>query len=298
MSAAVAKSLAESRRCQAALLATMDFVEEVAPNCWQVRPNATSTAPLRAQLVDGFLELSGAFSPASPASRWELLKANASLAGMAKFSSAPNRGLRLQAEIPLQVEDNLALRLAQARKAFAAALVPAISQQEHAPAAADEVAPPDLPRLCEEAGWQCSSRRPDRCAVPLASGRGAHTALITAQAGTVQVCTELASWDSLSVTCREGLATLLLSANARLRLARAVVAEDENGGAAQLEVVFEAPATAAEVRCALEALSVGADVCAPLAEIMQPEAAAELFLAIQGDPRDREDSQQRTERKI
>jgi hypothetical protein len=98
---------------------------------------------------------------------------------------------------------------------------------------------------------------------------------------------------------REALSPFLLAANALLRLARAVVSEDETGGAAQLEVIIEGPGSAAELCSALEALSVGADLCAPVADILQQEEAAKHFLSIRwGGPRQFERSKPTTDRKI
>lgn len=298
MIASESHTVADASRCQAALQAAMESVEPVAPDRWRGRPKDSSAPPLLVQLRDGFLLLAGTFSPGTPPSRWDLLKVNASLTGLVKFSSNLDGDLSLRAEIPVEAESNVSLRLDQACRAFAAAQHLTLDPNENPVTVTPEVAPPDLAKLVEAAGWQCSSRRADRCAVLLDTRRGAHTASLTAQAGTVRVSTELASWDSLPTPGREGLSALLLTANARLRLARAIVAEDESGGAAQLEVLFEAPVSAAELRSALEALSVGADLCAPVVDILQHEEAAKLFLAIRGGPRDSEDSQQTTERKL
>jgi len=122
--------------------------------------------------------------------------------------------------------------------------------------------------------------------------------LITALGARVNVCAELASCDSLSPLSQEGLAVFLLTANALLRLARTTVIEDEAGSAAQLEVLFETPPLPAELDCALQALSVGADLCAPVADLLQHEDAAQLFLSVRGGPRDAERSRQTTERKL
>ena len=229
---------------------------------------------------------------------WNLVTTNARLTGLVKFSSALASDLSLQAEIPLQGENEFPLRLEQTCLAFSAAFNLPLNGHGDGTGGPSETMAPDLPTLVENAGWRCASRRADRCTVALDTLRGARTALIMPHRGRIRVGTELASWDSLSKACREAVARLLLSANARLRLARAVVIEEEEGGgAAQLEVVFEGTVSPAEMRCALEALSVGAELCAPAAEMLQHETAAELFLALRGGPREREDSQHTTERK-
>jgi hypothetical protein len=222
------------------------------------------------------------------------VKANGALPGLVKFCLAPDGELSLRAEIPVEEATDLRRRLAQVGRGFAAALRPC--RNAHRVAVPPEPIAPDLPRLVEASGWPCSSRQGDSCAVPLETRHAGQTALITAPAGAVQVCAELSAWDTLSKPCREAVALLLLTANARLRLARSIITEDEMGGAAQLEVLYEAPVCAAELRAALEALTVGADLCAPAAESLQHEAAAQQFLAMRGGPRDREDNQQKTER--
>jgi hypothetical protein len=283
-------------RCHAALQAALASVERVAPTRWLVRDRRASESSVLVRLVDGFLLLTDDFSLATPPSRWDLLKANANLTGLAKFSAAPGGGLCLRAEIPVQAEGNLPLRISQACGAFAAAQHLTQLGQGNTGVTPAEAAPTDILKLVEAAGWRCSSQKGDVCAVPLETLQGGHTAIVTAPAGAVRVCTELASWDTLSAPCREGLAGMLLTANARLRLARAVVAEDESGGAAQLEVLLQAPVAPAELRSALEALSVGADTCVPTADLLQEETAAKLFLAVWGGPHGREDTEPSTER--
>ena len=214
-------------RCHAALQAALESVERVAPTRWLVRDRRASESSVLVRLVDGFLLLTDDFSFATPPSRWDLLKANANLTGLAKFAAAPGGGLCLRAEIPVQAEGNLPLRISQACGAFAAAQHLTQPAQGNTGVTPAEAAPTDILKLVEAAGWRCSSQKGDVCAVPLETPQGGHTAIVTAPAGAVRVCTELASWDTLSAPCREGLAGMLLMANARLRLARAVVAEDE-----------------------------------------------------------------------
>jgi hypothetical protein len=299
----------------------MASVVAVAPTRWRARHHELSSLPLLVQLVDGFLMLvgkhpaGGRFStwPGQSApsagtrratiggctrltrgrflSPWELLKANATLPGLVKFSSASKGELYLRSEIPVLAESNLPLRLVQACRGFASALDPTRVHGENGNDGAMEAASLDIAGLIDAAGWQCSSRRGDRCAVPLETRRGARTALITGVGGMVRAWTELVSWDSLSKRCHKGLSALLMSANGRVRVTRVMIAEDESGGAAELEVVLQGPATAAELRVALEALSVGVEVCAPMAELLQEEAAAELFLAIRGEPGASEDTE-------
>jgi len=284
--------------CQAALQAALPSMEAVAPGCWRARANRAAEAVMLAQLIDGFLILTEKFSPATPPSRWELLKANATLMGLAKFSAVPGGGLFLRAEIPVQAESDLSLRISQARSAFAAAHRPSCGRHADAAAAAAEAVVTVLPNLVEAAGWGCPSRNGDVCVVPLETRQEGHTAVVTASPGAVRLCADLVSWDSLPVSCRDGLASMLLTANARLRLARAIVVEEESGGAAQLEVFFQTPVAAAELRSALEALSVGADTFASAADLLQGEAAAKRFLAFWGGPQASEDTEQRTERNI
>jgi hypothetical protein len=291
-----ARSVAD--RCQAALQAALASVETVASTRWLVRASRASESAVLVRLVDGFLVLTDDYSPATPPSRWDLAKVNSNLMGLAKFAAAPSGGLSLRAEIPVQAEVNLPLRISQACSAFAAAQHPTRGRQGNTGVTPTQAAPTDLLKLVEAAGWQCSSQNGGVCAVPLETRQGGFTGIVSAPAGALRVCTELASWDSLTATCRDGLASLLLTANARLRLARAIVTEDESGGAAQLEVLFQVPATPAELRSALEALSVGADICASAADILQAEAAAKLFLAVWGGPQGREDTKPSTERKI
>ena len=297
MTAIGAQAKVVAARCQAALQAALASVEAVAPTRWLVRVSRASESSVLVRLVDGFLVLADAFSPAARVPRWDLLKANASLLGLAKISAAPSGGLCLRAEIPVQADCNLPLRITQACDAFAAAQDPTRAGQGTIGITPAEAAAPDLPKLVSAAGWRCSSPGGEICAVPLATRQGGHTAIVTAPAGAVRICAELVSWDALSEPCRDGLASMLLTANARLRLARAIVDENESGGAAQLEVLFQAPVAPVELRSALEALSVGADACASAADLLQEEAAAKLFLAVWGGPQGREDTKPSIERK-
>jgi hypothetical protein len=276
----------------------MAVVEESAPRRWSVRAKGPAAPRLLAEVADGFLILSGRLASANLPARWDLLRTNADLGGLVKIVAALDGNLYLRADIPLLTDNDIGRRLGQAGRALGDALSAVRNRREVSKAASAEPSPLDLPRLCAEAGWQGSSRRGDCCAVPLETHAGAYTALITGLDGEVQVRVELACWDSLSPTCRDALAAFLLTANDRLRLARATVDEDETTGAAQLEVRFEAPATASELRSALEALSVGAELCAPMADILQHDEAAKLFLSVRGGPQDREKIRQSTKRKI
>ena len=290
--------------CQTALLAAMESVETMAAARWVGRFREPTLPPLRAEVADGFLNLSAELGQAGLPSRWDLLKANGSFGGHVKFSAlspAAGAAVFVSAEIPQTGRTDLRLRLGNTCRAVQAALSLAEGAQEELAAAAAEDTSPDLRKLCEEAGWECSSRRTGSCAVALGCRRGAHTALITAPAGRLRVSVELASWETLTNPSREALAAVLLAANRLLRFARAVATEDASGGVAELEVVFDPPANAtnpAELACALEALSVGAELCAPLVDILQHEEAAKHFLAVQGGPCDRERSQHTKERKI
>ncbi|HOX55990.1 MAG TPA: hypothetical protein P5205_03080 [Candidatus Paceibacterota bacterium] len=298
MPAVELRSKSDAARCQAALQSTLAFVEMVAPTRWLVRASRTTESSILARLVDGFLILTAQYTPAAPSAGWELLKANANLSGLAKFASAPGGGWCLRAEIPISAECDLPSRIAQACSAFAAAQGVPRAGQGSVGIIPSDGPPAELGRLVEAAGWKCSSQSGDVCSVALETRLGGHTAILNAPAGAVRICTDLALWDTLPVTCRDGLANMLVTANARLRLARAIVAEDESGGAAQLEVLFQAPAAPAELRSAFEALSVGADACASIADLLQEEAAAELFLTTSGGSQGREDNQKPKERTI
>ena len=288
----------EPSQCLGILQGEMQSVVSVAADHWTAELRASSAPALEVRHVNGFLVLSGEPFPSTPPAGWDLLIAHANFAGLLKFCATPDGALSLRAEIPLEAGSNLACRLGQACRAFAAALNWPPDATSGPNPAAPEMALPDLAKLVEEAGWQSSSRRGDHCAVPLASRQGTHTALVTMREEMIRVYTELGSWESLTATSREALSALLLTANGELKLARASIVEDESGGVAQLEVLLQAPVGAAELRCALEALSVGADLCAAVTDILQHEAAAKLFLAIRGGPRVREDSQQTTERRL
>ena len=227
MMVAESQGVALAARCEDALQAAMQSLEQTAPGRWTAHFRNCGAPPLMAQLTDGLLVLSGAVSPANSRSRWDLVKVNEALPGLVKFCLAPDGELSLRAEIPIEEETDLRRRLAQVGRGFAAALRP--RRNEHRVAVPPEAVAPDLPKLVEASGWPCSSRRGDSCAVPLETRHAGQTALITAPAGAVQVCTELTSWDTLSANCREAVAVLLLTANARLRLARSIITEDELG---------------------------------------------------------------------
>jgi len=290
---------AKASGIHAALHAAMQSVEAIGLGRWIAKTSDPWAPPLRVQTADGFILLSQELASPMPPTPWELLKTNAGLAGNLKFASDSDGAVSLRAEIPETGECDLATRLERTSRDFTTALASINARPENSNAPATEGAAPDLPRLCEQAGWPCSSHRADRCVVALDTRRAAHTAQLASQGGGVRVSTELASWESLAGPCRESLSVFLLAANTLLRLARAVVTEDESGGAAPLEVIIEAPGSAAELCSALEALSVGADLCAPVADILQQEEAAKHFLSIRwGGPRQLERSKPTTERKI
>lgn len=280
-----------------ALRSAMGSIEEVAPGRWRATPKDAFMPLLLAFTKEAFLTLTADVPPDLLRSPWELLKANAVLAGLAKFAFAPT-GTVLRADIPIHPGSNLVLRLDQACRAIACALRLSPATPQSPPLSAEAETRMDLGDLCEKAGWPFTSRHAEHCAVVLESRDGGHTALVSTEPETLRVFTEIALWNTLSADSREALAALLLEANARVMLVRASIAEEETGGVAQLEVVFGTPVSSADLGCALEALSAGSQLCAGVAELLQNETAAKLFLSVRGGPRDAERSQQMTERKI
>ena len=97
----------EVRWGYAALQAAMESVERVAPDRWFVSLRGRAAPRLLVEAVDGFLILSGGLLPGSLPSRWDLLKANASLLGFLKFASMPDGNVSLRAEIPVRAESAL-----------------------------------------------------------------------------------------------------------------------------------------------------------------------------------------------
>ena len=248
-------------------------------------------------------------------SAWELLQANPSLAGPAKFALEPGRELRLKAELPVDDVSHLASRARAVCRGFTNAgavvarprmeprgAVPGSVGPESATefAGGGEVgpesasAPPGEPvptgssaresfgALCEEAGWSFTERSRERLMVALDVPGAFYQASVEPFSGdSVLISAELARLDVVTALGRRALSYLLLNACGLVRLARATAVVREDGPTSiGFEVRLELPLSAVELDHSLSSLSAAARLCGREVKALCVERLATAYLDV------------------
>ncbi len=185
------------------------------------------------------------------------------LAGGAKFAAAARGTLEVRAELAIDFEAPIALRLRAARAGITEALhrlATGIDPLPDAHTAIDAAVAPELVRAARDAGFVVHDRSEGRCAVELG---GAGMTVLAEVAGSATgeafaARVELVERERLDAVSRAALLRLLLRSNAAFRLVRAVLVDTACTTRAQLEVVFDSAPGPGEWHAALCALAVAA----------------------------------------
>ena len=236
---------------------------------------------------DGWLLLDAPMHAPLPVSRGtELLAANASLAGGARFVlGSADSSLRVRAEVPLDDGIDLRRRVAEACAGFEAAKT--ILTVPHEGGGVAEGPEPggadiDVAALCRETGW-ASHGRATAVAVDLdVPGAFRQAAVEVRPDARVAVSAPVAgdpSVDGMPSTprCRDALTLLLLRASGSVRMVRATTTAA--GGAARFEVVLAGEPAVAELAHAFAALSVACRVAGREAVVLgHDDGVARLYL--------------------
>ncbi len=256
--------------------------------------------PITTERSAGFLVITAAMDLGLRTGDWglrtaQLLEASAQWPGFVKCCRTAGEGLQLRAEIPLCADSDLSSRVGEATAAMGWGLGTGdwglgiggygggcVAEGSATPAFPSV----DLLDLCAAAQWPGSPVGNQTCQVQLDTLRGTFTARVNAENGAVRVWSEIADWESLSSRSCQALSRLMLDANAALRFARGVIVNEEEGGSARLEVFFSTPPSPQELASALEALSIGVDLCAREMAAVCSSRTARSFLALRGGPRD------------
>jgi len=257
-------------------------------------------------LLDASLGL--ALAPLAPASlMWELLRANATLGGGARFAlGADQPTLRVRAEVPLDEDVDLHRRILEACAGFkaangrantcagtqtqmaadsdAAAGSPGTTTAGGVESAAADTEGAILER-CRQTGWSASEREPGRLAVDLDVPGAFQQAIVETRsdlsvAVTVPVLdAAVAAAESRAPVCRQALGLLLLRVCGFVRMARAAAEVRDGATRARFEVVFDSQPCAAELAHAFAALSVACRVAYREAAVLWgDEAVAKSYV--------------------
>lgn len=221
---------------------------------------------------------------------WDLLRANAWIAGPAKTVLPGGLG-PAEARAELRIEererpDRLSRAIHSVRMAAAAAETP------RAGGIIDEgpAEPVDWIALLDQIGWPGKEKGPERIVVPVEGIPGAQRFVIARSSGggggQWSVRLELGAPAGLGEVSREAIARMLLGATARLRRVRACAEPTGAVEALLYEVPLPAAAGAADLKDALAALAAAAASCgAREAAALGDGALAETFLRLRGgDP--------------
>jgi hypothetical protein len=244
----------------------------------------------------------------------ELLRANASLPGLAKFSE-PGRGrISIEAEIPTTVGVPLAARLEETLHGFSRAHAIASGKPARSPAARAEDSvehdPESRRRITEtmrRTPWIFRERDDGSLAVELESDCGYHLARVAVgvHSGGVhsggagddgagddspgeapvdgqgfEVTVTLADWRSPSADSREAAARMLLAANHGMRMGRASITEAGDRWTAHVEIRLGSIPGDTELRHVLAALAVACRQWARELQSLQQESTARAYLAV------------------
>jgi hypothetical protein len=189
----------------------------------------------------------------------DALQWNGALAGGVCFAMNPRGDIEVRAEIALDPEAPLALRLRAVRAGIAGALA---RVAERAPATSESG--PDAPgtsfdaaAVALDAGFAVSARPDGRCAVDLGSGRVSASAEVATHGdGGVAARVALLDRETLEPDSRLALQRFLLRSNAAFRMTRAVLENSGDATRARVEIVFDTAPSDGEWRLALGALAV------------------------------------------
>ena len=239
-----------------------------------------------------------------------LLRANASLAGLAKYADRGRGQTSIQAEIPTTDGVPLAARLEETLRGFSTAYAFAVAQNAgHAPDRIGDTAVgsgfadhrTDPPRAEEKRGggvpspdagrrlaetirrgpWVCHERDDGSIAVELETDRGYHRAVLaTHESGAFEASVPIAEWRSPSADSREAAARLLLAANHGMRMGRASILEESDRWTARVEVRFASDPGETELRHLLAALAVACRHWARELQSLEKESTARAYLAV------------------
>ena len=245
---------------------------------------------LNARLDSRWLEIGGPLPDgAERHSPWDLLDANAHLAGPSRFALGPDRVACLCAELPRETEGlaewarAFVLDLGQARellersRAAWVAVPPAGASGPEPPVALDTVR-----AALESAGWSFTQRSETRLMVPLEVPDAFVQASVTLfESGRAGAAVEIGCFERLSPLARRALGTLLLSASGLVRLARPEVRVDEEE---RCTVAFATrlatPVSVAALDHALNSLTAAARLCGREVEALTALPLARTFLHV------------------
>jgi hypothetical protein len=205
---------------------------------------------------------------------------NAGLPGLVKFALSADGEPEIRAEIPLDEEAAPLIREALRGFERAFALVRGGECEPPPGEASPAVSQDDLKRLCAEAGWACTPRGDNSCAVELECPGAFLQASLAPRGDGLRVSVQLASCDKSAADPVSALSILFLKTGAAVRMARPVFETNEGRVHARFEVTFSAVPSPAQLAHALSALSVAAQLCAEEAGALQEPDLVREFLAM------------------
>jgi hypothetical protein len=269
------------------------LVETTGPKSWNFILNNGRMLLVAAHADDRWLHLRAQLESdaAARVDAWKLLHLNHQL-GSGSFALARGEQTpHLRAEIALDEEVNLTLRLQEACAGLKAGVESLYTEKtkEHVKlnrgVSADETARQansELLRLCEESGWPFDEKTATKFVFELEAGDGFYQAAVEEQGeGSVVVAVELARDEPFSEWSRRAVGLMLLRACGVVRFARAAVKERSERATALFEVVFPSLPGVVELNHALSALSVACRLCGREVRAMQDERIARNYLAAQ-----------------
>lgn len=224
---------------------------------------------------------------------WELLCLNAQLEGSPRFVLRGQANLvGLGAEIPIDEDSDVRLRVHEACNAFKCALeylhaqAGSPSEWQSKVASVTNFAPPagfDLKALCEQTGWPFNQREDGSVAFDLQTRAGFHQAQVRVGGqGSVSVSAELAEGAVLPAVSQQAISLMLLQASHFVRGVCALAELGDNTVVWRLATGFSSPPSARELEHALTALAVACDLCGQETTALQDERVAESYLSLRG----------------
>jgi hypothetical protein len=281
------------QRVDSAIAACVPAAVRSSPTVWRVPSDDPARAGVRiVRLDDDWLLLETPLPSALPGdSLWCDLLQNASVSGPAKTALADDQRRRVaQAEIPLDDEVDLALRIDQACEGVAQ-LIPASHAsrphigRESAPrarVAGDQASPLDPAHLLTTAGWSFVEREPGFLVELPVPGQFCQAVVRLDAGGGVRVTVDVVAPHTLSPVSREALGALLLSTSRVCRMVRGAARDEASVGAVAFEVHVASRPTAAELGHALAALSIACREAAREAAVLVDERVAASYLEVRG----------------
>jgi hypothetical protein len=211
---------------------------------------------------------------------WELLRRQEALPATCRYGQGSGASLRVFGEVAFEDTADAGARCEEIVRGLEAARR---RKPEFRSTAAPAPEATDLTRLCEEIGWSVNQRPDGRLVGSLPGVKPSPSAELSAADFGSRLSTEITTLSELGEASRQALGEVLLRLGRFARFTRPTIHTHDDGSAVRLETRLPRPATAAELRHALTAITAAFGACAQEVNVLRDETIATEYLTVRGE---------------